>query len=76
MLFRFDEIREATGGTLLNTPSDGGVESVTTDSRVAAPQSLFIAIPGEKFDGHDFLETALKQGAKNSPYSRRELPRS
>lgn len=63
MLFRFDEIREATGGTLLNTPSDGGVESVTTDSRVAAPQSLFIAIPGEKFDGHDFLETALKQGA-------------
>lgn len=63
MLFRLEEIREATGGTFLNAPRGEGVESVTTDSRTAAPDSLFIAIPGEKFDGHDFLETALKQGA-------------
>lgn len=63
MLFRFEEIREATGGTFLNPPEGDGVDSVTTDSRIAAPNSLFIAIPGEQFDGHDFLDTARKQGA-------------
>lgn len=64
MLFRFDEIREATGGTLLNPPQGEGVDSITTDSRLAAPNSLFLAIAGEQFDGHDFLEAALKQGAR------------
>ncbi len=35
----------------------------TTDSRKIRPGCLFIAIPGEKFDGHDFIEAALDQGA-------------
>jgi UDP-N-acetylmuramoyl-tripeptide--D-alanyl-D-alanine ligase len=35
----------------------------TTDSRKIHPGCLFIAIPGEKFDGHDFIEAALRQGA-------------
>lgn len=35
MLFRFDEIREATGGTFLNPPRGEGVDSITTDSRLA-----------------------------------------
>ena len=64
MLFRFDEIREATGGTFLNPPRGEGVDSITTDSRLAAPNSLFLAIAGEQFDGHDFLDAALKQGAR------------
>ena len=50
MLFRFDEIREATGGTFLNPPRGEGVDSITTDSRLAAPNSLFLAIAGEQFD--------------------------
>ena len=64
MLFRFDEIREATGGTFLNPPRGEGVDSITTDSRLAEPNSLFLAIAGEQFDGHDFLDAALKQGAR------------
>jgi UDP-N-acetylmuramoyl-tripeptide--D-alanyl-D-alanine ligase len=42
-------------------------ESVITeaviDSRQTIPGSLFVAIPGEKVDGHDFIEEAFKRGA-------------
>jgi len=37
--------------------------SVTTDSRAIVPGSLFIALRGERFDGHDFVAQALAQGA-------------
>lgn len=33
------------------------------DSRLVIPGSLFVAIPGEKTDGHDFLTDAFKRGA-------------
>ncbi|MCC7118499.1 MAG: UDP-N-acetylmuramoyl-tripeptide--D-alanyl-D-alanine ligase [Anaerolineales bacterium] len=33
------------------------------DSRQTIPASLFIAIPGEKVDGHDFIAEAFKRGA-------------
>ena len=35
----------------------------TIDSRQVIPGSLFVAIPGEKTDGHDFLADAFKRGA-------------
>jgi UDP-N-acetylmuramoyl-tripeptide--D-alanyl-D-alanine ligase len=37
--------------------------SVTTDSRAIAPGALFVALRGERFDGHDFVAAALAQGA-------------
>lgn len=37
--------------------------SVTSDSRKVREGSLFVAIRGEKFDGHDFVESAMTQGA-------------
>ncbi len=39
------------------------ISSVTSDSRKVQEGSLFVAISGERFDGHDFLEIALEQGA-------------
>ena len=63
MLFRFEEIQKALGGTFLNEPHGEGVDAVTTDTRAITPNSLFIALSGERFDGHDFLDAALKQGA-------------
>lgn len=43
--------------------ADGVVTSVCTDSRQACPGSLFVAIPGERVDGHDFVAQAAKAGA-------------
>lgn len=38
-------------------------KTVTTDSRKAGPGSLFVALQGEKLDGHDYIEKAISQGA-------------
>ncbi|MDR1657352.1 MAG: UDP-N-acetylmuramoyl-tripeptide--D-alanyl-D-alanine ligase [Deltaproteobacteria bacterium] len=39
------------------------VLGVTTDSRRAGPGELFVALKGEKFDGHDFVGRAFEAGA-------------
>lgn len=39
------------------------IEQVTTDSRVKTNSSLFIPIIGEHFNGHDFAEQAVENGA-------------
>ena len=38
-------------------------ESVGTDTRALRPGQLFVALRGEKFDGHDFIDTAARAGA-------------
>ena len=43
--------------------SDPEVELVTTDSREVCPGCIFVAFPGERFDGHDFAAKALEEGA-------------
>jgi UDP-N-acetylmuramoyl-tripeptide--D-alanyl-D-alanine ligase len=37
--------------------------SVGSDSRSVMPGMLFVALPGERFDGHDFVADVLAQGA-------------
>ena len=38
-------------------------ESISIDSRELGPQALFVAIRGDRFDGHDFVGAALENGA-------------
>ena len=40
------------------------VDTVCIDSRLARPGSLFIALPGDHVDGHDFVPAALSAGAR------------
>ena len=42
---------------------DLAVSFVTTDSREVKPGCVFVAFPGERFDGHDFAAAALEKGA-------------
>ena len=39
------------------------ITEAVIDSRQVIPGSLFVAIPGEKLDGHDFVEEAFRRGA-------------
>ncbi|MBL8100725.1 MAG: UDP-N-acetylmuramoyl-tripeptide--D-alanyl-D-alanine ligase [Anaerolineales bacterium] len=39
------------------------ITEAAIDSRQVIPGSLFVAMPGEKVDGHDFLQDAFKRGA-------------
>ena len=43
---------------------------VVIDSRYASPGCIFVAIPGESVDGHDFCEAALERGARVRVVSR------
>lgn len=50
-----------TGGTLFGPELEA--VGVTTDTRAIEPGNLFVALRGEKFDGHRFLEEAKQRGA-------------
>src|SRR5512138_3487299 len=39
------------------------ITEAVIDSRQVIPGALFVAIPGEKVDGHDFVEEAFRRGA-------------
>lgn len=43
--------------------ADFRIKGLSIDSRTIEPQNLFMAIKGEKFDGHDFIKLALDKGA-------------
>lgn len=38
-------------------------KGLSTDTRTLQPGNLFIALPGERYDGHAFIEQAYQQGA-------------
>ena len=39
------------------------VDKISTDSRTLKPGELFVALRGENFDGHNFIDAAVKAGA-------------
>lgn len=41
----------------------GAVDAISTDSRDVPRGSLFVALSGERFNGHDYIVSALEQGA-------------
>src|SRR6266516_2044719 len=50
-------VREIVG------PTDRGVESIAYDSRRMQMDGMFVALRGEKSDGHDFIGQAVEKGA-------------
>jgi UDP-N-acetylmuramoyl-tripeptide--D-alanyl-D-alanine ligase len=56
------QIAVATGGAVWGH-EETIVTSVGTDSRNSAPQELFVALRGERFDGHQFIAAARERGA-------------
>lgn len=68
------EIAEIVGGRVVggdrSVPVTGSVEF---DSRRIRPGGLFLALPGERVDGHDFVGRALESGAAAALVAR-EVP--
>ena len=60
-----EKIAQACGGVYHGSEEmkQSIVESITTDSRQAAKGCLFVAIPGERVDGHDFIPSVFEKGA-------------
>jgi UDP-N-acetylmuramoyl-tripeptide--D-alanyl-D-alanine ligase len=59
---RLDEVVGAVGGRLVGT-GDATIRGASVDSRRVAPGSLFVALPGERVDGHAFVADAIRAGA-------------
>ncbi|QRP48761.1 UDP-N-acetylmuramoyl-tripeptide--D-alanyl-D-alanine ligase [Amycolatopsis sp. FDAARGOS 1241] len=58
------EIADVVGGRLHRSDGSAAVTgSVEFDTRKAGPGSLFVALPGERVDGHDFAAQAVASGA-------------
>ncbi len=53
-----------TFGELLNLVSSDKVPGICVDSRLIKAGDIFVAIEGTVYDGHDFIDQALANGAK------------
>ncbi|MEO1183092.1 MAG: Mur ligase family protein, partial [Cyanobacteria bacterium J06636_28] len=55
--------RDRVEHTLLPTHLEQRVRCISTDTRTIQPADIFLALEGERFDGHKFVEQAMAAGA-------------
>jgi UDP-N-acetylmuramoyl-tripeptide--D-alanyl-D-alanine ligase len=60
-ILRVEDIIKATGGKIICSDSNT-FTGISIDSRTIKEGELFIALRGRRFDGHNFLNEALKRG--------------
>ena len=64
MKFKFEELVRATNAKILQSTNTSGTFSISTDSRKINTCDVYIPLKGENFDGHDFIESAILNGAR------------
>lgn len=62
--FTFDEIIKATEAQVLQCQNTSGMFSVSTDSREVNGNNVYLPLKGERFDGHNFIKSAVDKGAR------------
>lgn len=62
-LFTVSDVVRVTEARLIGRDTGAWVKSVTHDSRKVSAGTLFVAIPGQRADGHDYLEEVFRGGA-------------
>jgi UDP-N-acetylmuramoyl-tripeptide--D-alanyl-D-alanine ligase len=67
-------IAQVMEGELLNSPPARSIARLCTDSRSVETGDLFLALTGDRFDGHAFLAEAARRGAAAVVAERRKLP--
>ncbi|MBL8601235.1 MAG: UDP-N-acetylmuramoyl-tripeptide--D-alanyl-D-alanine ligase [Myxococcales bacterium] len=67
------DMAEATGGTLHGSFS-GLTRGISTDTRTLTSGAAFVALKGERFDGHDHLDVAVSRGARVLVVNRGRAP--
>lgn len=61
MNWLLSHVAQVVGGQMLG--DDRALNGLSTDTRAIAEGQLFVALSGERFDAHDYLEQATDQGA-------------
>src|SRR5882762_10063786 len=57
------QIAQFAGASLSSDDGTVVINKVSTDSRTIKPGELFVALRGQNFEGHDFIEASAKAGA-------------
>ena len=68
--FTLQEVLAATEGRCISPTGQQTFSGVSTDSRTLPAGALYIALSGEKFDGHDYAAEAITKGAAGIVVSR------
>ncbi|MCL2371872.1 MAG: UDP-N-acetylmuramoyl-tripeptide--D-alanyl-D-alanine ligase [Defluviitaleaceae bacterium] len=63
MNLSIQEIASASGGRILGEARDAAITSVSTHTQKIQAGALFVPTVGENVDGHDYIQTAAKNGA-------------
>lgn len=75
MKLTLSEIFEIPTAVIYDPDKFTSVSSVVIDSRKVEKGSLFVAVKGERFDGHDFVKEAVQLGATAVVIEKRKLRR-
>lgn len=62
-MFDLERVARIVGGRICGNKLNCSLSSVSTDSRNLEQGALFIPLKGERFDGHDYISQAVKNGA-------------
>ncbi len=65
-MFSVNELLQVTGGWLLKGKPVFTVPGLSIDSRTIRSGELFVALKGDRFDGHAFLPEVFKKGARGA----------
>jgi UDP-N-acetylmuramoyl-tripeptide--D-alanyl-D-alanine ligase len=63
MAWTLEEIVSATGGKVEGRSKASRFDEIVTDSSKVKTGSVFVALKGERFDGHRFVKDAINRGA-------------
>lgn len=69
-MLRLSEVAAALNAQ--HSGADATFSGVTTDSRAVVAGDLFVALKGERFDGHDYVKQVMEQGAVAALVERRD----
>src|SRR2546423_4703634 len=73
-MIHLDHLLDATSGTLLRMGRYTHFDTFNQDSRQLVPGELFVAVRGERSDGHDYLLDAVHRGASGLLIEERIVP--
>jgi UDP-N-acetylmuramoyl-tripeptide--D-alanyl-D-alanine ligase len=71
--FTLSELAQATGA-VFNGVHDTVIRGIATDSRADLRGKLFVALCGDRFDGHEYLQEAAARGAAAVLVERDDVP--
>ena len=61
--FTIEELNKALNGALIQKGVTSLFSGISTDTRTIKKGDVFIALLGENFDGHEFIDNAINKGA-------------